>query len=211
MSRWTGRFVTLEGGEGAGKTTQVERLATRLAAEGRSVVLTREPGGTEGAEAIRGLILDGPPERWRALTELYLFLAARDDHLHRKVLPALRRDAWVICDRFADSTRVYQGVAGELGLALVDRLQAPLLDEATPDLTLILDLPVEVGLARAAGRGAATRFEAKGAAYHARVREGFLQLAEREPGRCAVIDASGEADLVAGRIWATLAQRLGPS
>ncbi len=208
---WSGRFVTLEGGEGAGKSTQARRLAAGLAAGGRRpVVVTREPGGTPGAEAIRELILDGPAEGWRALTELYLFLAARDDHLRRKILPALESGALVVCDRFADSTRVYQGHAGELGLDLVDRLQEPLLAGLAPDLTLILDLPVAEGLARAAGRGDASRFEAKAVAYHERVREGFLLLAEREPDRCAVVDAAGDPDAVARAVWAAVVDRLGP-
>ena len=120
-----GRFITIEGGEGAGKSTQLRRLAADLAARGIDCLVTREPGGTEGAEAIRELIVHGPPERWRPLAELYLFLAAREDHLHRAILPALEQGRWVLCDRFADSTRVYQGWAGGLGLDLVDRLQAP--------------------------------------------------------------------------------------
>ena len=205
-----GRFITLEGGEGAGKTTQLRRLAERLGADGIEPVVTREPGGTEGAEAIRELIVHGPPERWRALSELYLFLAARDDHLHRLILPALARGAWVLCDRFADSSRVYQGHAGELGLALVDALQAPLLAGRQPDLTLVLDLPVEVGMARCAARGAIARFEAKGRAYHERVREGFKRIAALEPERCAVLDATAGEDAVAAAVWQVVAMRLAP-
>ena len=153
-----GRFITIEGGEGAGKSTQLRRLAAALRGRGIDCLLTREPGGTEGAEAIRELLVHGPAERWRPLAELYLFLAAREDHLHRAVLPALARGAWVLCDRFADSTRVYQGIAGGLGLELVDRLQAPLLERHRPDLTLVLDLPVEVGITRCIQRGALARF-----------------------------------------------------
>ena len=192
-----GRFITIEGGEGAGKSTQLRRLAAALRGRGIDCLLTREPGGTEGAEAIRELLVHGPAERWRPLAELYLFLAAREDHLHRAVLPALARGAWVLCDRFADSTRVYQGIAGGLGLELVDRLQAPLLERHRPDLTLVLDLPVEVGITRCVQRGALARFEAKGRAYHQRVRDGFLELARLEPGRFAVIDASGDEEAVA--------------
>ena len=204
-----GRFITIEGGEGAGKSTQLRRLAADLQARGIDCLVTREPGGTEGAEAIRELIVHGPPERWRPLAELYLFLAAREDHLHRAILPALERGRWVLCDRFADSTRVYQGWAGGLGLDLVDRLQAPLLGDHRPDLTLILDLPVELGLARCAARGAMARFEAKGAAFHERVRVGFHRLAELEPERFAVIDASGDEAEVATAVARAVASRLG--
>lgn len=205
-----GPFITLEGGEGAGKSTQLRLLAERLAASGREVLATREPGGTPGAEAIRELIVHGPAERWRALSELYLFLAARDDHLHRAILPALMLGRWVVCDRFADSTRVYQGHAGELGIDLVDRLHEPLLADCRPNLTLLLDLPVAAGMARCAARGAAARFEAKGMAYHERVREGFLLLAAREPDRFALIDAAQEVLAVAEAVWTAVQTRLGP-
>jgi dTMP kinase len=204
-----GRFITIEGGEGAGKSTQLRLLAERLRARGIDCLVTREPGGTEGAEAIRELIVRGPPERWRPLAELYLFLAAREDHLHRAILPALDRGQWVLCDRFADSTRVYQGCAGGLGLDLVDALQAPLLGPHRPDLTLVLDLPVDVGMARCAARGAMARFEAKGSEYHERVRAGFRLLAEREPGRFAVVDASAPETVVAEKVAHTVALRLG--
>jgi dTMP kinase len=203
-----GRFVTIEGGEGAGKTTQLHLLADRLRARGGEILVTREPGGTAGAEAIRELIVHGPPERWRPLSELYLFLAARDDHLHRAIRPALARGAWVLCDRFADSTRVYQGHAGELGIELVDALQAPLLAGQEPDLTLVLDLPVEVGLARCGARGGMARFEEKGRGYHERVREGFLLLARHEPARFAVVDAGQGVEAVALDIWNAVAARL---
>ena len=205
-----GRFITIEGGEGAGKSTQLRRLAADLRARGIDCLVTREPGGTEGAEAIRELIVHGPPERWRPLAELYLFLAAREDHLHRAILPALERGQWVLCDRFADSTRVYQGWAGGLGLDLVDRLQAPLLGGHRPDLTLVLDLPVELGLARCAARGAMARFEAKGAEFHERVRAGFHRVAELEPERFVMIDASGDEAQVAAAVARAVARRLGP-
>jgi len=208
--RRRGRFVTFEGGEGAGKTTQLRRLAERLAGRGLEVVATREPGGTPGAEAIRGLIVQGTAERWRPLSELYLFLAARDDHLHRLVLPAIERGAWVLCDRFADSSRVYQGYAGGLGVELVDALHGPLLEGARPNLTLLLDLPVEIGLARCQARGDLARFEAKGQAFHERVREGFLLLARREPERFAVVDAAGDPEATHRAIWSAVQARLGP-
>lgn len=205
-----GRFVTIEGGEGAGKSTQIRLLAERLRGRGIDVLITREPGGTAGAEAIRELIVDGPADRWRPLAELYLFLAAREDHLHRAILPALTAGDWVLSDRFADSSRVYQGIAGELGLDLVDMLQAPLLGPHRPDLTIVLDLPVAAGLARCAVRGGAARFEAKGNAYHERVRAGFRLLAGREPGRFAVVDAEREAAVVAGDVWSIVEARLDP-
>lgn len=171
--------------------------------------LTREPGGTDGAEAIRELIVHGPAERWRPLSELCLFMAARDDHLHRAILPALTSGVWVVCDRFADSSRVYQGYAGGLGLDLVDRLQEPVLGEHMPDLTLLLDLPVETGMARCAERGAMARFEAKGRDYHERVRRGFLALAAMEPDRFVIVDtAVGEAE-VAQAVWHAVAVRFG--
>ena len=206
-----GRFITIEGGEGTGKSTQQRPLAVSCRQRGIDCLVTREPGGTEGAEAIREMIVHGPPERWRPLAELYLFLAAREDHLHRAILPALDRGQWVLCDRFADSTRVYQGCAGGLGLELVDALQAPLLGAHRPDLTLVLDLPVELGMARCAERGVMARFEAKGIDYHERVREGFRQLASREPERFAVIDASLDEATVAKTISLTVAARLGLS
>lgn len=204
-----GRFITFEGGEGAGKSTQSRHLAERLRGCGLEVRLTREPGGTDGAEAIRELIVHGPAERWRPLSELCLFMAARDDHLHRAILPALTSGEWVVCDRFADSSRVYQGYAGGLGLDLVDRLQEPVLGEHMPDLTLLLDLPVETGMARCAERGAMARFEAKGRDYHERVRRGFLALAAMEPDRFVIVDAAvGEAE-AARAVWHTVTARFG--
>lgn len=215
MTQRRGRFITLEGGEGAGKSTQAKRLARHLEALGLELLLTREPGGTEGAEAIRELIVHGPADRWRPLTELYLFLAARDDHLERAILPALKRGAWVVCDRFADSSRVYQGYAGEVGLETVDALHAPLLAGHEPDLTLLLDVPVEVGMARCSARsssaagGPIARFEAKDRAYHERVREGFLMLAAREAARFVVIDAAKDEEQVAEAVWRAVTSRFG--
>ena len=203
-----GGFITLEGGEGAGKSSQARHLAAFLRERGLGCRLTREPGGTPGAESIRELIVHGPPERWRPLAELYLFLAARDDHLHRAILPALEAGDWVVCDRFHDSTRVYQGLAGGLGLDLVDALQAPLLGAHRPDLTLVLDLPVAVGMARCAARGAMARFEAMGTDFHERVREGFRSLAVREPERFAVIDAARDEAMVAAAVAQAVAERL---
>jgi dTMP kinase len=197
-----GRFITLEGGEGAGKSTQIRRLSQRLADLGIDVVTTREPGGSPGAEAIRDLVLNGAADRWSPTTETLLMYAARRDHIERTIAPALERGAWVLCDRFADSTRAYQGGAGGADPALIAALEAAVLSEARPDLTLILDLPVEVGLERAASRGGGeARFESKGLEFHRRLRQAFLSIAEDEPDRCAIIDASGAVEAVEARLW----------
>lgn len=205
-----GRFITFEGGEGTGKSTQARRLADRLAATGAEVVLTREPGGSPGAEALRELLVEGAPDRWSAVSETLLFYAAREDHLERLIRPALRRGAWVISDRFADSTRAYQAAGGGAPPELIERLDAAVVGADRPDLTLVLDLPIETGLARARGRGEGeARFERKGAAFHRRLREGFLQIAAAEPSRCAVIDASADLDLVTEAVWAAVRMRFG--
>ena len=204
-----GRFITFEGGEGAGKSSQVRRLAARLAV-GREVVATREPGGSPGAEAIRDLLVNGAADRWSPVTETLLMYAARRDHIERVIAPALARGAWVVCDRFADSTRAYQGAAGGTDPALIAALEAQVLGSVRPDLTLILDLPVEAGLARAGGRGAAeSRFESKGAAFHGRLREAFLAIARAEPDRCVVIDGAGALEAVEAAIWRAVVERLG--
>jgi dTMP kinase len=204
-----GRFITLEGGEGAGKSTQIAKLADRLSA-GREVVTTREPGGSPGAEMIRKLLVEGPADKWDGTTEALLHFAARHDHLRMTVWPALERGAWVISDRFADSTRAYQGWGHDLDLAMLDRLYDVAVGSFRPDMTLILDLPIEAGLARAASRrGAETRYESLPRAFHERVREGFLTIARNEPERCAVIDASQDIDAVAAAIARVVAERLG--
>lgn len=192
-----GVFITFEGGEGAGKSTQVRRLAGRLAALGREVVTTREPGGSEGAEAVRALLVEGAADRWSPMSETLLLYAARTDHLERLIRPALARGAVVISDRFADSTRAYQGAAGGIEPAFIDTLERQVLGDTRPDLTLILDLPAERGLERAFGRGGAeARFEHKGIDFHRRLRDGFLALAAAEPGRCVVIDADQPVEAV---------------
>jgi len=178
--------VTLEGGEGAGKSTQIDALAAALRAGGHTVLTTREPGGSAGAEAVRDLLVEGTAERWSTAAELFLLLAARLDHLERTIRPALDRGDVVLCDRFWDSTRVYQGLVGGLDIAAVDALHERWLAPFRPGLTLVLDLPAELGLARAR-RG---RFEAKGAEFHAAVRAGFHRLAEREPERMRLVDAA---------------------
>jgi dTMP kinase len=204
-----GRFVTFEGGEGAGKSTQIARLAARLEATGLRVLRTREPGGTEEAEAIRRLLLEGRAERWTPTAELLLVAAARAEHLARVIEPALEAGVWVLCDRYLDSTRVYQGLAGGVGLERVDRLQREVLGFRLPDLTILLDLPVEVGLARRRAAGAGSRFERKGPAFHARVREGFRMLAEAEPERIALVDADRPLEEVEAAILALLRARFG--
>jgi len=204
-----GRFITLEGGEGAGKSTQIARLAERLKAK-HEIVTTREPGGSPGAEMIRKLLVEGPVERWDGTTEALLHFAARRDHLRTTVWPALERGAWVISDRFADSTRAYQGWGHGLDLATLDRLYDVAVGTFRPDLTLILDLPVDVGLARAAARrGTETRYENLPRHFHENVREGFLAIAGSEPKRCAVIDASQDIDTVASAIARVVDERLG--
>jgi dTMP kinase len=196
------QFISFEGGEGGGKTTQIGRLATRLRDLGAEVVLTREPGGSDGAEALRNLLVRGHADRWSPLAETMILYAARDDHLRRKIRPALHRGAWVLTDRFADSTRAYQGAAGATPFELITQLERVVVGSDWPDLTLILDLPVELGLQRALARGDSEhRFESKGLAFHERLRSAFLDIAATEPERCRVIDASDDADTVANRIW----------
>lgn len=205
-----GRFITLEGGEGAGKTTLARALSQALAARGLDIVLTREPGGTPNAEALRSLLVEGDPGRWSPVSETLLMYAAREDHVRRLIAPALDRGAWVICDRFSDSTRAYQGVAGGVDAAHIDAIEAAALGAFKPDLTLIADLPPGAGLARAATRGeAVTRFEAKGAEFHTRLRQAFLAIAAAEPRRCAVLDASLDPDALAQAALAIIDDRLG--
>jgi dTMP kinase len=214
-----GRFITFEGGEGVGKSTQVRRLAERLRGldqgGGGEVVVTREPGGSPGAEAIRALLVNGPVERWSPISETLLMYAARRDHIERVIVPALERGAWVICDRFYDSSRAYQGVAGGAPAGLLKALEADVVGDLVPDLTLILDLPASVGLARAAQRGKngrgkiEGRFEAKGAEFHERLRAAFLAIAAGEPDRCRVINADADIDVVTQRIGAAVEAKWG--
>ena len=206
-----GRFITFEGGEGTGKSTQVRRLAERLREVGHEVVLSREPGGSPGAEEIRRLLVTGEAERWTPTAETLLLYAARSDHLDRVIRPALSRGAWVVCDRFADSTRAYQGAAGGVSPGLLAALEREVLEGDTPDLTLVMDLPAATGLGRANGRGGAeTRFESKAGGFHDRLREAFLEIAVAEPERCVVVDASGPEADVADRIWSFVHERLAP-
>ena len=204
------RFVTLEGGEGAGKSTQIARLAQALAEAGIETATTREPGGSPGADAIRRLLVEGEPGRWDGETEALLHFAARRDHLVRTVWPALAAGSWVLCDRFADSTMAYQGYGHGLDRAFIDTLYRLTVGEFRPDLTLILDLPVANGLARAAARGGAEdRYERMGRDFHERLRQGFIDIASRNPDRCAVVDAARDVDTVAAEIRTIVAGRLG--
>jgi len=205
-----GRFVTFEGGEGAGKSTQVAKLRDWLAAQGRKVVTTREPGGSPGAELVRQLLVKGPVERWDATTEALLHFAARREHLRSVVWPALQRGDWVLSDRFADSTRAYQGYGHGLDLAMLDRLYEIAVGRFSPDLTLVFDLPVEVGLERATRRkDTETRYEMLPREFHERVRQGFLEIAKNEPQRCAVVDATRDIDTIAATVAGIVGDRLG--
>ncbi|MEJ1969733.1 MAG: dTMP kinase [Rhizomicrobium sp.] len=202
------RFITLEGGDGAGKSTQIRRLAAALETRGIAVLATREPGGSPGAEDIRKLVLTGEPGRWDALTETLLMFAARSDHVAKAIKPALASKTWVVCDRFTDSTYAYQGAGGGLARETIRRMESLVLDDFRPDLTFVLDLPVEAGIARTQGRRhAETRFESMGIEFHERLRQAFLAIARREPERCIVIDAAADEDMVAAAIWNTLAKR----
>jgi dTMP kinase len=206
----TGRLITLEGGEGAGKSTEARRLADALTSAAIAVVATREPGGAAGAELIRELLLKGEPGRWDGITEALLVVAARRAHLTETIRPALARGDWVVCDRFADSTTAYQGYGAGVSLAALAQLHGLIADDLAPDLTLILDLPVEAGLARIAHRGHdETRFEQKDIHFHKRVRRGFLAIARDEPERCVVIDAARPADDVHRAVLRVIQAKLG--
>ena len=202
-----GKFITFEGGEGGGKSTQAARMAGYLRGKGLEVLETREPGGTPESEALRDLLVQGDPDRWSALSELLLITAARVEHVNRLIMPALDEGKWVICDRFADSTLAYQGIAGELGLELVGQLQKLAVGATTPDVTFLLDLRAEAGLQRAEKRGGAARFEKKGAAFHQTLRDGFLALANENPQRIVLIDGEDTFDNVWGQIEAELGRR----
>jgi dTMP kinase len=209
MSRRTAaRFITLEGGEGAGKSTQARRLVSMLQARGISCVTTREPGGSPGAEEVRQLLVTGQPDRWDPLTETLLMFAARADHVARTIKPALEKRTWVVCDRFTDSTYAYQGAGRAVPRESIRRLESLVLAGFKPDLTLILDLPVEIGLSRSGARaGHENRFEQFDHDFHERMRSAFLTIARRAPERCAVIDASLSEGDVADAIWRTVRGR----
>jgi dTMP kinase len=208
-----GKFITFEGGEGTGKSTQAGMLAQRLETYGLAVQLTREPGGSPGAEIIRHVLLTGAAKPLGADVEAMLFAAARDDHVQCTILPALRSGKWVVCDRFADSTRVYQGILGQVDQKLINVLERVSVGELSPDLTVILDLPVQVGLERAKqrrGSARADRFEGEGVEFHQKLRDAYLDIAAHEPDRCVVIDTTASKDIVADAIWQAVESRLQP-
>lgn len=208
-----GKFITLEGGEGAGKSTQAQYLQKRLAALGIKALLTREPGGSPRAEAIRGVLLAGQAKALGPMGEALLFYAARDSHLELTIRPALARGQWVICDRFHDSTRAYQGAAGGVSIAALDALERIVVGATRPDLTLILDLPAEEGLKRGAARAktageGADRFESMPLRFHENLRREFREIAETEPDRCVIIDASRSVEQVSDAIMTAVQDRL---
>jgi dTMP kinase len=203
-----GRFITLEGGEGTGKSTQSRRLAARLREAGLDVVTTREPGGAPGAEQIRKLVVEGEGGRWTPITETLLVYAARADHVARTIGPSLAKGQWVISDRFNDSTFAYQGAGRGVPRETIRRIDAVVLDDFRPDLTLILDLPIAVGLARAGARGGTeTRFESLDRDFHERMRTAFVDIARKQPERCRLIDAAADEGGVAAAIWDAVQSR----
>ena len=207
-----GKFITFEGGEGAGKSTQVRLLADSLRQLGHKVIETREPGGSPGAEAIRELLVNGGTNRWSGSSESLLNYAARRDHIDRTIIPALEEGAWVICDRFADSTMAYQGYGHELGAEWVSDLHMLVLGDFKPDLTIVFDIAPEQGLKRANSRSdTEDRYERMETSFHDRLRVGFLAIASNEPDRCVVLDASGTIDDIHAQILASVQERLGPN
>jgi dTMP kinase len=209
-----GKFITFEGGEGTGKSTQAALLAHKLESLGLSVLLTREPGGSPGAEIIRHVLLSGAAKPLGADAEAMLFAAAREDHVRCTIAPALAAGKWVVCDRFADSTRVYQGALGQVDRRLIKGLERVSIGDLSPDLTLILDVPVDVALERRAlrrGGAAPDRFEAENVEFHEKLRAAFRALAVDEPERCVIIDASVPRVQVAKDIWDTVQARLEPA
>ena len=209
-----GHFITFEGGEGTGKSTHAAILAARLKTFGVGVHLTREPGGSLGAEIMRYIILSGAVKPLGADVEAVLFAAARIDHLAAAIRPALARGVWVICDRFADSTRVYQGAAGDVDRRLIRALERSAVGDTKPDVTFILDVPAKLGMVRAAerrGAAGADRFEGEALAFHEKLRDGFLTLAASEPERCVLIDATAPKDDVAEQIWRVVNARFDPA
>ncbi|WP_295847905.1 dTMP kinase [Tardiphaga sp.] len=206
-----GRFITFEGGEGAGKSTQIQLLADRLNSLNLRAIVTREPGGSPGAEIIRHVVLSGMGRLLGPEAETLLFAAARDDHVHAVIEPALAQGIWVLCDRFADSTRAYQGSLGQVAPALLNAMERVTIGGLKPDLTFILDIPVEIGMKRAAarrGNGVPDRFEGENLQFHTQLRDAFRQIAASEPQRCVLIDANADTAAVAAQIRTALRERL---
>jgi dTMP kinase len=206
-----GKFISFEGGEGSGKSTQIKLLADRLAAAKLRAIVTREPGGSPGAEIIRHLVLSGMGKLLGPDAETLLFAAARDDHVRTVIQPALNQGTWVLCDRFSDSTRAYQGRLGKVAPAVLNAMQRVTIGDLKPDLTIILDVPVEVGLKRAAARrgsGAPDRFEAEDIKFHQELRDAYRQIAAEDPNRCVLIDATPDPNVVAAQVWTVLRDHL---
>ena len=209
-----GKFITFEGGEGTGKSTQAAMLALRLESLGLAVHLTREPGGSPGAEIIRHVLLSGAAKPFGPEVEAMLFAAARDDHVQCTILPALESGKWVVCDRFANSTRVYQGILGHVDERLIKGLERVSIGDLAPNLTVILDVPVELGLERVKQRRGGEkpdRFEAENVEFHQKLRQAYLVIAAEEPARCVVIDASAAKEAVAKEVWDAVKSRLQPA
>ena len=205
-----GRFISFEGGEGSGKSTHIRILAERLDAAKVRAIVTREPGGSPGAEIIRHLLLSGMGKLLGPDAETLLFAAARDDHVRTVIKPALSQGVWVLCDRFSDSTRAYQGRLGKVAPEIMNAMERVTIGDLKPDLTLILDVPVEVGMRRAAARrggGVPDRFEAEDVKFHQQLREAYWEIAADEPKRCVLIDANADANTVAASVWAALRDR----
>jgi dTMP kinase len=206
-----GKFITFEGGEGSGKSTQIRMLAERLDAAKLRAIVTREPGGSPGAEIIRHVVLSGMGKLLGPEAETLLFAAARDDHVRTLIQPALNQGLWVLCDRFSDSTRAYQGRLGQVAPGVLNAMQRVTIGDLKPDLTIILDIPVEIGLQRAAARrgsGAPDRFEAEDLKFHQDLRDAYRQIAAEDPQRCELIDANADAEAVADRVWSALRDHL---
>jgi dTMP kinase len=206
-----GKFITFEGGEGSGKSTQIKMLAERLAANKLRTIVTREPGGSPGAEIMRHLVLSGMGKLLGPEAETLLFAAARDDHVRTVIQPALSQGTWVLCDRFSDSTRAYQGRLGQVSPSVLNAMQRVTIGDLKPDLTIILDIPVEVGLKRAAARrgsGTPDRFEGEDLKFHQDLRDAYRQIATEDPQRCVLVDADADAETVAGRVWTALRDHL---
>jgi dTMP kinase len=205
-----GRFITFEGGEGSGKSTQIKTLAERLSAAKLRTIVTREPGGSPGAEIIRHLVLSGMGKLLGSEAETLLFAAARDDHVRTVIEPALSQGIWVLCDRFSDSTRAYQGSLGKVSPEVLNAMERVTIGDLKPDLTIVLDVPVEVGIKRATARrgaGSPDRFESEGMRFHQELREAYRRIAAAEPQRCVLIDSTAEPDVVAAKIWTALRDR----
>jgi dTMP kinase len=206
-----GKFISFEGGEGSGKSTQIRKLADRLEDVKLRAIVTREPGGSPGAEIIRHVVLSGMGKLLGPEAETLLFAAARDDHVHTVIQPALSQGIWVLCDRFSDSTRAYQGRLGQVAPGVLNAMQRVTIGDLKPDLTIILDIPVEIGLKRAAarrGNGVPDRFEGEDVKFHQDLRDAYRQIAAEDPKRCELIDANADADTVAGRVWKALRDHL---